>query len=83
MSTRWRTIDSAPHDRDILVLCDKWAGEIHGERNVPGGFYYITSGGPTGSDYPGADWWTGDGDAYAVWIRPTHWRNIPLFKGDA
>lgn len=71
---RWREIESAPKNGDSVLLWATAAGEISGPSEVAAmsiGFY----SGP--GDYPEYEWMEDGGDAYAVWLNPTHWMPLP------
>ena len=72
----WLPIESAPKDGTVVLLFGEWAGEIHGPNktaSIDVGFWQGGEG-----DYPGNDWWaTTTGDAYACWVRATHWMPLP------
>ena len=72
----WLPIESAPKDGTEVLLYGIWAGEIHGESKSP--VIDIGSWAGGSSDYAGNDWWQlSTGDAYACWMRPTHWMPLP------
>jgi hypothetical protein len=69
----WQSIDLAPKDKPVLVY-GLWAGEINGPDTEPGVYIAKFSG---RSDYEGF-WWTCNAtDAYAAWVKPTHWMPLP------
>ena len=72
----WMPIETAHTDRNGPALLGY--GETAGEISGPSGVMCIEVmrySGPCG-DYPGYDWVIA-GDAYANWIRPTHWQPMP------
>lgn len=72
----WRPIETAPRDGTTVLLWGIWAGEINGLSNWPTIDIGEWRGGK--SDFLGDDWWQlVTGDAYAAWMRPTHWRPLP------
>lgn len=73
----WQPIETAPRDgTPFLAWCDAWQGEINGIEYRK--FAAVISGKPGSSDRDGNKvWWPGDGDAYAVWVRATHWQPLP------
>ena len=73
-------IETAPKDGTAVLLYGPAAGEISGIDAVEAwriGYY------ATGGDYDGFDWACSDGDAYAVWIKPSHWAKLPDPPKDA
>lgn len=72
----WQQIETAPRDGSQVLLYGLWAGEVSGpiiDPRVDIGFW---NGGE--SDYAGTDWWQiVTGDAYACWLKPTHWMPLP------
>lgn len=76
MTNEWQPIETAPRDGRALLLWGIYAGEINGIKDVQVidvGYY---SNGK--SDYGSEGWWNSSGgDAYACWVRPTHWMPLP------
>lgn len=71
-------IETAPKDGTSVLLYGVWAGEIHGVGRDNRCSYDIGHWNGGGSDFEGFDWWSLDtGDAYACWMRPTHWMPLP------
>lgn len=71
--SEWQPIETAPNG-PVLVF-GVFAGEIHGPDDAPSiGVAYRGSG---RGDYPGYKWVGTQGDAYAVWCKPTHWMPLP------
>ena len=69
----WQPIETAPRDRPCIVF-GLQAGEISGIASDPS----VCIAEYTGrGDYPGFDWSLCDGDAYAVWVKPSHWMPLP------
>lgn len=74
--SEWQTIESAPRDGTCVLLYGYWAGEISGPTNNLSIDIGSWNGGK--SDYDGFDWWyLSTGDAYACWMRATHWMQLP------
>lgn len=72
----WQPIETAPKDGTIVLLWGEWAGEINGQSGID--TMDIGSFIDGKSDYDGDDWWLlVTGDAYACWMRPTHWMPLP------
>jgi hypothetical protein len=72
----WMPIETAPKDGTDILLYGTWAGEIHGIAEAPTMDIGHWAGGK--SDYQGDEWWSlATGDAYACWMRPTHWMPLP------
>lgn len=70
----WRTIDSAPVDGTHVLGYGLWAGEINGIDAEPTmAVIYKWS---DNSDYEGFIWSVHGTDAYAAWMKPTHWQPI-------
>jgi hypothetical protein len=58
----------------MVLVYGPCAGETNGVRSEPA----ITIAAFSGQgDYPGFDWIEQGGDAYAVWVKPTHWMPLP------
>lgn len=73
---QWQTMDSAPNDGTSVLVYGPWAGEIAGESGVSVFDIARWCGGK--SDFAGDDWWSAStGDAYACWIKATHWQPLP------
>ena len=73
-------IETVPKDGTAVLLYGPAAGEISGIDAIEAwriGYY------ATGGDYDGFDWACSDGDAYAVWIKPSHWAKLPDPPKDA
>ena len=73
----WQPIDeNTPTDRPILGY-GIWQGEINGIGEFPE--FAVIEGGPGKSDHSDkSGWWMcTDADAYAAWLKPTHWRSLP------
>lgn len=83
----WQPIETARTDQPILGYCVQWFGEING-LIVGDPFITIMQGGPDyGSDANRAGlagtWWNEiGGEAYASWVKPTHWMALPLAPVD-
>jgi hypothetical protein len=77
----WQAIETATKINEILVYCDAWYGEINGHEDRE--FITIAQGGDDDQSDPyragmGGPWWREmGGDAYATWVRPTHWMPLP------
>lgn len=73
--TGWQPIETAPKDGTHMWGWGKWAGEINGvlEEQTMQVIYYTNGS----TDYPGFDWNCYGGDAYATWMKPTHWQPLP------
>ena len=76
--TEWQPIETAPKDKPILGY-GIWQGEIFGVVSEPA--IDIIQGGPGQRTYHcvGEEgWWEClTGDAYACWLKPTHWQPLP------
>lgn len=70
----WQPIDTAPKDGTIVLVYGLWAGEIGGKDKTPG--RYIANWVPS-SDYQGYHWLVDGTDAYAAWVKATHWMPLP------
>lgn len=70
---RWRPIETAPKDRPLLVY-GQWAGEIAGVDVEPKWAVAFYTG---RGDYEGFHWACANTDAYAAWMKPTHWMPLP------
>lgn len=71
----WQPIETAPKDATKILAFGLWAGQINGPDEVPTVQIALWSDGR--SDYPGFAWNVVGTDAYAAWIKPTHWRPLP------
>ena len=72
----WQPIETAPKDGTAVLLYGLWQGEINGIADEPTTDIGYWAGGS--SDEPGNDWWRiSTGDAYACWMRATHWMPLP------
>lgn len=71
----WQPIETAPKDGTLILGFGQWAGEISGIDSTPGRclIYWCSPH----TDYPGFEWKVTGGDAYASWMKPTHWMPIP------
>lgn len=73
--SEWQPIETAPRDGTVLLGFGEAAGEINGPFCKNEVAPICWSGGR--SDYPGYEWTLTCGDAYACWMRPTHWMPLP------
>lgn len=82
----WKTIDSAPKDRPILVYCTASGGELYGVYDEIEPFYDVVDGGPVSPGYepktkdhngPTGNWWHSTSEYYALFVWPTHWQELP------
>jgi hypothetical protein len=73
--TGWQPIETAPKDGAAILGFGQWAGEINGI--LPGQKVSIIEWAGGSTDYPGFDWRVSDGDAYACWLKPSHWMPLP------
>jgi hypothetical protein len=71
----WQPIETAPKNETPILSFGHWAGEIAGRDKEPGVYIVAWHGGRT--DYPGFDWDVQATDAYAAWVKPTHWMPLP------
>lgn len=71
----WQPIETAPRDGIAILGYWEWAGEINGIDHDKEIAIIFWSGGRT--DYPGFEWVVRGTDAYAAWLRPTHWMPLP------
>jgi hypothetical protein len=66
----WRPIETAPRDKPVRLWAQSY-GEIsrldEEWREFIGEYF------GAGGDAAGFEWIMSDGDAYAVWLRPSHW----------
>lgn len=71
----WQPIETAPRDGTHILGYGLWAGEINGPDDTPthAVIYHWHGGG----DYEGFDWSVHGTDAYAAWMKPTHWMPLP------
>ena len=74
--SEWQDICTAPKDGKAVLVYGIQAGEISGVHDEPTMCfaYYNTR---VSTDYHGFDWVCCDGDAYVVWVKPTHWMLLP------
>jgi len=77
----WRPIETAPKDGTAILLWGLSAGEISGPCKIASVDVGVYCG--PGGDYDGFDWYSSLGDAYAVWLKPTHWQPLPPPPGAA
>ncbi len=77
----WQLIETLTEaDGTVLAYCNASCGEISGVYEQQ--FMDIIRGGPDDRADPlrmgiPGPWFSGDGDYYATWIRPTHWMPLP------
>lgn len=71
----WQPIETAPRTGNILG-CGHWAGEINGVDEDNAQTIVVIAWSSSG-DYPGFDWSVVGTDAYAAWLKPTHWMPLP------
>jgi len=72
----WQDISTAPKDGSTVLLYGQWAGEINGVNTTASIDLGRWSNGT--SDFPGTDWWQLiTGDAYACWMKASHWMPLP------
>ena len=72
----WQPIETAPKDGTLILLRGYWAGEINGiEANKKETLVCSYDGEMT--DYGGYHWTVQGTDAYAAWMKPTHWMPLP------
>lgn len=74
MNDDWQPIETAPKDQMIEVF-GQWAGEISGQDSEEPDIYIVT-GECERPDYPGFTWLVHGTDAYAAWVKATHWRAL-------
>lgn len=75
--SEWQPIETAPTDGTTILLYGDVAGEINGPAFVPSvsiGYYDYGSGDFSDKGYT---WNSMGGDAYSVWVKPTHWMPLP------
>jgi hypothetical protein len=70
----WQPIETAPRDGTEILAFGLWAGEIAGPQPIA--VMALISWGGDG-DYPGYEWDVSGGDAYACWMKPSHWQPLP------
>ena len=72
----WQPIETAPKSGPVLGY-GIWQGEIHGISNVP--CIDIIDGEACRTDFSKeGGWWNcATGDAYACWLKATHWMPLP------
>lgn len=71
----WLPIATAPRDGTEIMLWGDWAGEINGPslpRCCVVGYWRDGR-----TDYPGYEWTVCGTDAYAAWMKPSHWMPLP------
>lgn len=74
MSEGWKPIETAPRDQRDLLLWGQTAGEVGG---INAGSAHVVGYFTGHGDYPGFHWRATETDAYAVWVKPTHWMPLP------
>jgi hypothetical protein len=72
---KWKIIEDNPPLDDVVLVFGEVAGEIYGKSGVRGITIAYYSG--EEGDYEGFNWMCVPSDAYAVWVRPTHWMPLP------
>lgn len=74
--SEWQPIETAPKDGTPILTFGIWAGEIAGRDDRPG--IYVAAWRYGGrSDYDGFHWSCEATDAYAAWVKATHWMPLP------
>ena len=76
----WQPIETAPKDGTAVLLYGLWAGEIAGPTSHP--TTDIGAWSKHKGDFDGFEWCLSTGDAYACWMKPTHWMPLPPAPAD-
>ena len=74
----WQPIETAMNDQQPKLGYGLWQGEINGVSPKP--VIDIFTNRASRTDHAGVEpgWWNCDtGDAYACWLKPTHWMPLP------
>ena len=74
--SEWRTMETAPTDGSPVLVFGFWAGEINGVEDTEPQIMIAGFCGDQ-TDYRGFNWSVAGGDAYASWVKPTHWMPLP------
>lgn len=74
---KWQPIETAPDDDTPKLGWGIWQGEIHGICETPGVDIITTISDRTDYDNGGGWWNCATGDAYATWLKATHWMPLP------
>lgn len=72
---KWQSIETAPRERTPILAFGLVAGEVGGPQGESCcATVYWNCG---ASDYEGFLWKVDNTDAYAAWMKPTHWQPLP------